>query len=274
MHSRRLLGRCVDEYTSIAHERAAGSPFGARKEGESMRFAICDDQPADRRLLAGMLEAYARKRELQICLQEFSQGEALLDSLEAGKFQFVFLDIYMPGASGMETARRIREIDTNCFVIFATTSEDHALESYGVYAAGYLLKPYTMPQLEEVMNWCMDNLPPQAQSITILLEREPVQLPLQDITYIESMGREAIFHLGEKTYSTNRRISELEAELPADFVRCHRSYIVNMNHIAKVTPEGFLLKGWHIIPVSADLGASAKQRFFDWMFERTWKGHG
>ena len=165
-----------------------------------MRFAICDDSAADRRQLASMLQQYCAHRHVQAEIQLFADGRALLQAFTPGKYQILFLDIYMPALTGMEAAKAIREKDTGCQLVFTTTSEDHALESYGVYAAGYLLKPYTQGQLDETVDWCLENISPLAQAIEIIFERERVQVLLGEIVYIEVFGREAIFHTTGRTY--------------------------------------------------------------------------
>lgn len=237
-----------------------------------MRFCICDDAAADRKRLLAMLHGYCAGRGVELQAEQFPNGDALLRAFSPGKYQLVFLDIYMPGLSGMEAAKAVREADPACMLVFTTTSEEHALESYGVYAAGYLVKPYGQAQLDEAMDWCMENLPPQAQTLELVSERERMQVPLGDILYIEVYGRASIFHTTGRTYTANRSLTALSGELPADFLRCHRSYIVNMNHIAKAAQNGFVLKDRSLVPISMENGAKIKQQFYDWMFKRTWEG--
>ena len=142
-----------------------------------MRFAICDDSAADRRALVSMLQQYCAGRHVQAEIQPFADGRALLDAFAPGKYQILFLDIYMPALTGMEAAKAIREKDTGCQLVFTTTSEDHALESYGVYAAGYLLKPYTQGQLDETVDWCLDRSCWGRSNISRCLAGNPSSIP-------------------------------------------------------------------------------------------------
>ena len=237
-----------------------------------MRIGICEDTAADCKILLNMLRKYCTQRGIPLETEQFSNAGSLLKTFTPGKYQIIFLDIYMPGITGMEAAQAIREQDTSCLLVFTTTSEDHALESYGVYAAGYLLKPYTQEQLTEALNWCLENLPPLSQTFEILFERERVSVPLGEIIYIEVFGREAIFHTPKRDFSSNRSLSEIEQALPQDFLRCHRSYIVNMHYIQRPEQNSFLLKGGSKVPISVEAGAKIRQRFFDWVFQRTWEG--
>ena len=107
-----------------------------------------------------------------------------------------------------------------------------------------------------------------AQALEITFERERVQLILSDIRYIEVYGREAVIHTKSRVYSTNRSLTELERELPGDFLRCHRSYIVNMNFVSNMSTSDFLLQDGMKVPIGAALRTKVKQNFSDWMFQK------
>ena len=233
-----------------------------------MRFAICDDQAVDRRRLQAMVQEYCLEHKLKIEVDLFPDGKQMLDCFTPGKYQVLFLDIYMPMMRGINVAKAIREQDTACQLVFVTVSADHALESYEVYAAGYLLKPYTKEDLTETLDWCLENISPMAQALEITFERERVQLILSDIQYIEVYGREAVIHTKSRVYSTNRSLTELERELPGDFLRCHRSYIVNMNFVSNMSASDFLLQDGMKVPIGAALRTKVKQNFSDWMFQK------
>ena len=155
---------------------------------------------------------------------------------------------------------------------FSTTSEEHALESYGVYAAGYLVKPYTQAQLTEILDWCSESMPRLSKTIDICHEWEKITLPLSDIIYIEVYGRKSVFYTTRRNYTVNRSLSALEQELTEDFLRCHRCYIVNMNHVLSLKPGGFALSDGHTAPISTETATRVKQTFFDWMYKNAWEG--
>ena len=106
-------------------------------------IAVCDDLESGRISLARMIRAYARARALPVRVRLFSGGESLLAALAGSEpIHLLFLDIYMPGMSGVEAARRIRRAGSAVPIIFATTSQDHGLESFEVQASDYLVKPF------------------------------------------------------------------------------------------------------------------------------------
>ena len=107
-----------------------------------MNIAIVDDLKTDSDRLVGFIDTYMKQHNLQYgTLDRFSSGEDFLGAFTPGKYDLSFLDIYMDGITGMETAKRIRQTDHDCRIIFITTSPEFAVESYNVNASFYLLKP-------------------------------------------------------------------------------------------------------------------------------------
>ena len=118
---------------------------------EELIIGICDDLNEERTALAGMVRAHCRTLGVPVRLKLFSSGEELLEAVqEPGRLHVLFLDIYMPGLSGMEAARQLRKRDEDVAIIFATTSLEHGVDSFEVQASDYLVKPFRQ---EEVGRW-------------------------------------------------------------------------------------------------------------------------
>ena len=116
---------------------------------DELWIAVCDDLEEERRSLARMIHSYAQRRNRTVRFRFYSSGEELLASgQQVAACQILFLDIYMPGLSGVEAARRLRAAGCGTSIVFATTSLDHGLESFDVWAADYLTKPFLMEELE------------------------------------------------------------------------------------------------------------------------------
>ena len=112
-----------------------------------MRIAIVDDLAGDRALLRERLERQLQRRSVQADLLEFESGEAFLAAEREQRFTAAFLDVYMTGMSGVDAAKELRTFDTDCLLIFTTTSTDHALEGFQVRAMHYLVKPFDSAQI-------------------------------------------------------------------------------------------------------------------------------
>ncbi len=113
-----------------------------------MRIAIVDDLAAERALLKDRLEQQLQRRNVQADILEYESGETFLEAARKAPFTAAFLDIYMDGMTGMEAAKKLRKTDTDCLLVFITTSTDHALEGFQVRALHYLVKPFTEADID------------------------------------------------------------------------------------------------------------------------------
>lgn len=152
-------------------------------------IAICDDLEAERISLARMIQAYARGHGLSVRLRLYASGESLLAALHGPEpIHLLFLDIYMPGLSGVETARRIRSSGSDLSIIFATTSQDHGLDSFEVQASDYLVKPFREEDVTACLDWFFAHMPEPLRLLSVYSEGEWQQLPLMSIYYIDVYG--------------------------------------------------------------------------------------
>ena len=125
-----------------------------------LQIAICDDLEEERVILSRMLRNYARRQGLSLQVHFFVSGEELLQSVRrANAGQVLFLDIYMPGISGVETARRLRAAGYGASIVFATTSTDHGVDSFEVRASDYLVKPFRQEEVDRALDWCLEHMP-------------------------------------------------------------------------------------------------------------------
>ncbi len=122
-----------------------------------LRIATVDDNSADLKEIRMCLSHYFQKRAgqtpIDYTISAYTSGPSFLENFEKGDYDLILLDIYMPRMTGMQVAEEIRAIDDEAWIIFLTTSRDHALESYNVFASGYVLKPLleNAPQLETLL---------------------------------------------------------------------------------------------------------------------------
>ena len=117
-----------------------------------MRIAIVDDLAAERTLLKDRLEWQLQRRNVQADILEYESGETFLEAARKAPFTAAFLDIYMDGMTGMEAAKKLRKTNTDCLLVFTTTSTDHALEGFQVRALHYLVKPFTARRFQQALD--------------------------------------------------------------------------------------------------------------------------
>lgn len=215
------------------------------------KIAICDDNELQREILAELLREYFRRIHHSVELVEYDSGETLAADMDDGDLgvELIFLDIYMDGMNGIDTAKRLRELNCSAEIVFLTASAEHALESYEVRASGYLVKPVSIGKLASLLNHIHGiGLRKRIEIKTGRQYRYPY---VSDIMYIEGNGHKASIYLVDGSQITTiEKISALREMIDsALFIRCHQSYLVNMNYIADITRDIVLSSGV-CIPIS------------------------
>lgn len=236
-----------------------------------MRVAVVDDNARDRAWLAEELEALLARRGLVGSVTAFDRGGAFLEAARAERFALAFLDIYMEGSDGVETARALRAFDPDCLLVFSTSSADHALEGYRVQAVQYLVKPYGPEELERLFNLLERVFPAPEKYMELRSGRQDVRVRLGEVLWAEHFQHQVRVHTtGGGVLSTRltfREFTELLAGDPRFFV-CGRGLLVNLDHAADFDGRDFHLDGGTRLPVSRNLVGAARSAFGDRLFHQ------
>lgn len=206
------------------------------------KIAICDDSKLDRQLLKVVIQIYFENNEEEFKIFEYELGDNLLDDIEV---ELLFLDIIM---NGMKIARKLRDIQFKAPIIFLTAHADYAVESYEVYVAGYLLKPYDTNKLTLLLDEILQRS--VQKRIAVKVKKQHRYLEINDIMYAESDKHVLNIHLKDsRVIQTTEKLSELEKTINSKrFIRCHQSYLVNMDYI-KDAKTDFILSNDIRIPI-------------------------
>ena len=235
-----------------------------------LQIGICDDNELDRTALRGelcRLSNYCSAGDLRFF--EYGSAEQLLFHVEddLDGLDVLFLDIYMSGLNGMEAAHKLRRLGMRTPIVFLTTSPDFALESYDVAAFGYLIKPVDNLRLAELMA----KLETQRKTQKYYIYRKGTgvrKVPHDEIVFAESRDHLLLIHLesGELLEGVGR-VDELEAAL-ADprFLRTHKSYLVNMSHVARAG-ETFILDGGQSVPIRKKDRKAICDQYHRWLIK-------
>ena len=199
-----------------------------------LKIAVCEDTLADSDLLLHHIAESGIAAEREV----FTSGEALLSSFLPGKYDLIFLDIYMGGIRGVEVAAEIRKADRTVTLIFTTTSTEHTLESYRLKAASYLEKPVRQADVQETLELALSKRNTAAY-ISLLIEGTNQKLPLESILFFEQQNHAVMVHRQTGILRTSQtvKLNHIEPQLPDCFFRCHHSYIVNLHAIRAVDKE-------------------------------------
>jgi DNA-binding LytR/AlgR family response regulator len=232
-----------------------------------MNILICDDIAKDATELADMLAESGCEAQTMI----FTCPWEAYNHIKSGVIVDVcFLDIIMPAMDGIKLAEKLRENNFAGEIVFLTTSNHFANQSYRVRAFDYMLKPSTREKVKEVMNALQrlranedqDGLFVKAQGVAMLI-------PFRNISYVEADKHSVyIKSLDSSALKVHSSFSEITEQVLLDnrFLQCHRSFIVNLDEIKTITNNEVIMKNDKIIPISKRY-LQTKERIIKWMFK-------
>lgn len=213
----------------------------------NIKIGICEDNSIHRDLLNSYICKFFNVLDYNIL--EFTSGEELL-SKYPNDIDLLFLDIQMQDLNGMDTARKIREFDTNVEIMFTTSVLDYVCEGYEVNAYRYMIKPIDYNILENNISKCIENIIKKKNNcLTISDKSKFIKVKFDDILYIETSKRHLIIHTTNGSEIIKMSMRKIEKLLNNDFFRCHNSFIVNLEKISKIDVSDIYINNT-IVPIS------------------------
>lgn len=150
-----------------------------------IKIAVCEDEKETQLLIEDYLENILKDTSIEYEIQKYISGEELLES-NLKDIDILLLDIKMEKLNGMDTARKIREVDNEMEIIFVTSLIDYVQEGYEVRAYRYLLKPIELEELKKHVLACIKDIEINKEShITIKNKSNTYKIYLNEIKYIE-----------------------------------------------------------------------------------------
>lgn len=200
-----------------------------------MRAALCDDENIFRHEIYDLLSEYGRNKHIDIVCDQYTNGRDLLPY--ADKYDIIFMDYQMKELNGIDTSRKIRELNNKCIIIFVSAFPEVALDAYEVDTFRFLSKPINTEKFfraidDYIKNIDYDNL------IVIKSNDVKYKLHVSDIVYAEAKLKHCIIRTIDNTYEIATHLKNIERQLPPDkFARCQRSYIAGFKHISNHTSQ-------------------------------------
>jgi two-component system, LytTR family, response regulator LytT len=236
-------------------------------------LGICDDLKDDRLKIVRLVKDCCIKGSYDIRIIHFENGESLVKYYVNGKipFDIIFLDIYMNGKNGVKTAEQIREYDSVCKIIFTTSSSEHALESFKVYPFNYLTKPIFKSIFNDVFEKALKDIDKEKQkSLSIKVGSNIKTVFYKNILFIESDAKVLNIHMTQaQNFSFKSKLDEIQNQInDKRFLRCHKSYLVNMDNISSAENYFFKLSDNTLIPITQRHFANIKKIFYDYIMDK------
>ncbi len=205
-----------------------------------LNILVCDDDNYTVRLLKKIIS----QNEFVSNVYEATDGESAIEVAASHSIEIAFLDIDMPNVNGLDAAKAIKAINKDTEIVFVTAYRDYAIDSYDVKALDYILKPVDFSRVSQNIDAIIkkqqkkpNTIKPQT-SIMIRDKNEYHMIELSQILFFEKQKNKLIIKLRGKEYEANLTLTEVLDLLDSNFVRSHKSYIINLNNVNRMELYG------------------------------------
>lgn len=218
-----------------------------------MYLAVCDDKKEELNTVLSLLGQWQNEHNVSLRCKAFQSAIDLVEIARQERFSLYLLDVMMPGMDGLECAREIRRFDDAAEIVFLSTSPGFAYESYGVRALNYLLKPVEGDKLFALLDQLHRREQAPQDTLTLKTSTTIIRVPYDQISYAEVIGKHVYFHLIDgDVREVVGAMKDFESDLLSrpEFMRIHRSYIVNMLQAEELSSAGLRTFQGDTLPIS------------------------
>ncbi len=238
-----------------------------------IKAAFCDDDVSVLDELKALLCRYCTKNNQEVSYAAFCSPLELLAEIEKGvRYHILFLDVILPNENGIDVAKEIRQYDSVMKIIFLTSSSEFAVQSYTVGAYFYQLKPIWEENFFRLMDSVISECQKEQQHSLILRCKSGItRIGLSRLEYCEVLGRTLLFHMEngrvlEGAGSMDKLCGQLSQY--ENFVRPHRSFLINMEYIRKISYKAITMENLAEIPIPHGKCSEIKELYLEYMFNR------
>ena len=229
------------------------------------RVAIVDDSATDAKFVQGILNGWADLRQANIQAEVFPSAESFLFRYAEDKdWDILLLDIEMGAMDGVTMAKRVRKDNEAVQIVFITGFDDYISEGYEVSALHYLMKPVRQEKLSAVLNRAAAAMQKAERVILLTVGGRIQRLPVSRVQYVEAFSHTVAIVTGTDTLQVKMPISEVEKLLGEGFSRCHRSYLVGLKHVARLSKTEVILDNGKTLPLSRSAAPLVHKAFISY----------
>lgn len=238
-----------------------------------MQILICDDNPQTAKRIATFVEQQVDKQGISSTIHVMIQEKDFIN-LDYKVFDLAFLDIDMGICNGIDLARKLRSARPDAVIVFVTNYIEFAPSGYEVDAFRYVLKSTMEKVLPSVILLALEEYKRLHRIVSFSLSSESIDVPVENILYIESDHRMIIMHLinhVRNSFKLYASMTQMQNALSSiGFLRVHKCYLVNMEYIVQLQYGKVRLKGFIELPVSKTNYTEIKQHYLAWRGFHRW----
>lgn len=234
-----------------------------------MRIALCDDEAMYRDNISRILEEYRNPVGEMLLVDVYTNAIDLLAAMKTIEYDGLLLDVIMPGFSGIDAAWEIRQNDMALPIIFLTSSPEFAVESYRVHAFDYLMKPINTGDLYRTLNHLYVLKKGKTKEILTIKSAKGVHtVPYEQLEFVEISNRIMYFYLlNGEVIDARAKLSDYEEVLlrQENFLKVHRSYIINMALMKSFDKKSFWAMTGEMIPISRNIVKDVQDSYMQYL---------
>ena len=215
-----------------------------------LKIAICDDEEQQRKYVLELLGAWAKLGRHLLEVKEFPNAESFLFHYETEKdFDILLLDVEMEKLSGIDLAKEVRKENKAVQIVFITGYYEYFSDGFDVSALHYLIKPVDERKLYPVLDRAVSNLSYRERSVLLSTADADIRVPLADILYVESENVYVVVHTVGGNYRSRISLSKFITQLDDTFYQVHRSFVVGLKYVKKVSRSDVTMLNGDILPI-------------------------
>lgn len=221
--------------------------------GFSMRFALVDDRKDSQEHLLTLLREFCEEHRIAFTADCFFDGETFLSAFVPLSYDMVFMDIYMNGMTGIETAERMRKKDSRCLLVFITTSMEHMGNAFSAHAFDYIAKPFDPARIHKCMADALRILPKSETFLSFCADGVKIRLSPQEVCSVQSSLHSVILTDTEcREYVISASFTSFVQPLISrdNFLLVSRGILVNLDYVTGFSEKECRLQNGTVVPIT------------------------
>ena len=216
-----------------------------------LKIAVCDDDAAQRVYLTEIVSAWSKRNCHLTEIRQYQEAKIFLFDYDTEKdFDILLLDIEMPGTNGIDIAKKVRKENATVQIVFVTGFYEYFSDGFDVSALHYLIKPVDAVRLCLVLDKAVHNLNYRQRSVLLSVPEGEIKVALADILYVEAENVYVKVHTVHGVYRSRVTLTKIAEQLDDTFYKVHRSFIIGLKYIRKITKSDVTMIIGDLVPVS------------------------
>lgn len=219
---------------------------------DKLRIAVCDDEIVQQKVMQALLQKYFEENDILAEVKFYSSGQEYLKEKKSEilNTDIFLLDIFMPELNGIDIGKELKSIGAKGKIIFITAGNDFITEAFEIQAFSYIQKPVIYEKFSKVMNSVIKSFE-KTRYMDVVVDREKQRIYLDDIEYVESLGRRLVIYRqdeGVETYLSVKKFMDEYGE--EDFLQISRYVAVSKSKIQRIVGRSLYLMNGRELSIS------------------------